>query len=352
MVIIAETGLERERTSRIYRHRLRQGWDIFVAWANRNSINLDRLSGSAPTAADQVLADFLNSCRDQQVPLWLARHALLSVQTHHRQLKGKIPRAWDCLRSWQAQKAWGNRVPIDLTVLKVLFAVSLDWAFTDGFMARLLFPFAVLIRVGFYGFLRPAKICRLRAGDVKLPTSDTPSPTAVLGLSNPKTRNHNGRAQFSLISDNDTVQWLTWLKHSLPPAVKLWPSTPEAFRSVFKAVLGRSKLSLPLTPGCLRAGGATYLVTSGLDLGRIKFLGRWSSERTLSCYVQEAVAQLAWLQLDSDSQRKAQLIVEQSSAAWSSAPALPWCSLFSRGKQWRTLRLSHPTHLTGSTPAR
>ena len=60
------------------------------------------------------------------------------------------------------------------------------------------------------------------------------------------------------------------------------------------------RLGLPweLTTAALRAGGATYWFQSGIEPGRLKFWGRWASERTLSHYLQEAVSALMVLKLD------------------------------------------------------
>ena len=82
---------------------------------------------------------------------------------------------------------------------------------------------------------------------------------------------------------------MRWLLEGLPPGVKVWPSTLQSFRAMFRTVLEKARLTLPLTPGSLRAGGATWLVTSGTEIARIRFLGRWKSDTGLAAYIQEAV---------------------------------------------------------------
>ena len=51
------------------------------------------------------------------------------------------------------------------------------------------------------------------------------------------------------------------------------------------------------TPGGLRAGGTTFLFISGVEVARIRIMGRWKVMETLDHYVQEATASLARIRL-------------------------------------------------------
>ena len=46
------------------------------------------------------------------------------------------------------------------------------------------------------------------------------------------------------------------------------------------------------TLGCLRPGGATQFFREGMEIARLKFKGRWASESSMGCYVQECRSQL------------------------------------------------------------
>ena len=205
-------------------------------------------------------------------------------------------------------------------------------------MAGVLFPFAVLIRVAFAALLRPGEVVNLLVGDIRLPSAFG-SQSAVIAIRSPKTRAVAGRVQFALLRDAGVMSWLSWLLEGLPRSVRIWPTTMLRVRSVFQQVLARAGLkSLKLTPASLRAGGATTLIANDVDIGRVKFLGRWQSERSLASYIQEAMAQLTWLDLDTQQQALIRHLNVACSWAWSQPPLVPWTSLFSRRRQWRTLR--------------
>ena len=62
----------------------------------------------------------------------------------------------------------------------------------------------------------------------------------------------------------------------------------------FDIVLLRLGLGrFPLTPGCLRPGGATRLFLAGKAISSLKYAGRWRAETSLEVYVQEAMCHLA-----------------------------------------------------------
>ncbi len=112
---------------------------------------------------------------------------------------------------------------------------------------------------------------------------------------------------------------------------------PAAFQAGVDA-LGLS--SLRLTPSSLRAGGATYLFAQGLELGRLKFRGRWASLTTLEHYVQEASASLVLLSLPPDQVCRLEAIARAGSK-FEEPPTVPWTALFSRARQ---VPLRHRRH--------
>ena len=295
------------------------------------------MNRSSASQVDTALVAFLNDAEASGEQFYLAKHAVLGCQHTWRGLKGKLVRAWDCVSGWQSRRAWSNRVPMSRDILEYLFLTAVNWALADQACARLLFPFAILLRLGFYGLLRPGEICRMKVGDISVPPVSSGDSSVVVAIADPKTKRFMGRAQFSQAQDGCTVRWLRWLLEGLPPGVKVWPSTLQSFRTMFRAVLEKARLTLPLTPGSLRAGGATHLVTSGMEIARIRFLGRWKSDTGLAAYIQEAVARLVWHQLSCGDQDR----IRAGLAAWSAslfrAPNLPWTSFFSRRRQWRSM---------------
>eukprot|EP00972_Heterocapsa_arctica_P104475 15395898-Heterocapsa_arctica.AAC.1 len=60
---------------------------------------MDTRPGHAASAA----ASFVQFCFDTQIPFWRAKYGLLAIQIHWRQLRGRLGRGWDALRSWSLQ---------------------------------------------------------------------------------------------------------------------------------------------------------------------------------------------------------------------------------------------------------
>ena len=76
----------------------------------------------------------------------------------------------------------------------------------------------------------------------------------------------------------------------------LWGLGAAAFSSLLRTALrGLGLGELKLTPGSLRAGGATALLEAGVAPSTIRFCGCWASERSMSAYLQEAAAAAAVL---------------------------------------------------------
>ena len=78
----------------------------------------------------------------------------------------------------------------------------------------------------------------------------------------------------------------------------------------------------------LRAGGATRLYLSGLDLPRIQYRGRWLNERTVSIYIQEAVCALAVTVLPVEQREYLRLLVAEARFTLNPppTPVLQWVS--------------------------
>jgi hypothetical protein len=142
--------------------------------------------------------------------------------------------------------------------------------------AALWIPFAVCLRVGFFGLLRPVEIDQLTRERIALPLD------AALGIGmrlvctivDPKNRQSAGRLQFS-ITDICAIAWVTWLLKGVPTQWRLYPGTQASFATLFKELFERLGLGgLRFTPASLRAGGATDMFLTGVPTDRLKFQGR------------------------------------------------------------------------------
>jgi len=221
--------------------------------------------------------------------------------------------------------------------METLGITALSWGLEGGSRASMLITMFVLVRVGFFCLLRPGELVNLRVGDVRLPGAGALTTSAVLAIRSPKNKRYFGQNQFVIVEDVVCIMWLRWLLRGLPREVTLWPSSPESFRVLFKKVSERCGLgNLRLVPAGLRPGGTTHLVSLGLDLSRIQFLGRWRVQSTMQVYVQEAMSSLVLVSMSQSQVNTVSQITSQASQFVRNPPSLAWPYIFSRHRQWRS----------------
>ena len=121
------TRLESTRNSVKYRARLRQAWIHLVAFLSKIDLTPSQAFSDASVAAE-VLPKFVQWTHDRGVSIWVARHGVLAAQTYWRELRGRIPRAWDALRSWQMELPTSHRIPVHFEIVRALFV----WAALRG----------------------------------------------------------------------------------------------------------------------------------------------------------------------------------------------------------------------------
>jgi len=188
----------------------------------------------------------------------------------------------------------------------ILFLEALDRGMkTSGQTRTLWFALAVLIRIGFYGLLRPGEATKLKRSDIMIVKPFMKSPVAVLAIASPKTKRvlGAGRTQFTTIRNADTVSWLAAFIEALPPTQRIWPCSRGIYNLRFGEVARSTTLKdLGVTPASLRAGGATHELVHGESMENICFHGRWTSLGSLRSYLQEAASHLVWSQLSAQAQ--------------------------------------------------
>ena len=290
--LVGQLPLEKSRVSSTYQERLERGLLHLCKFLEQSqlTVNVDD-----PVCVNNVLAIYVQHSHDCEDSLWVVKHALLCVQARFPHLRSHIGRPWACLKSWESEKPFRSRLPLPHDVMRKMCAVAIDMAGADPAQSLHWLGLAVLIRVGYYCLLRPAELVGLRRKDVLFSAGHCP----ILAIRNPKNRRFFGRAQFVLLQDVCTSDWLRWFVHSLPGECKLWPGSISSFRVWFRRLLQVCCLdTVAWNPSSLRCGGATYLhVHLNVSISRLKFIGRWSSDRTLSAYVQESAYCLVLTQL-------------------------------------------------------
>ena len=290
--------------------------------------------------AAHVLCEHVQWLRDSGRNIGNACHAVLAAQTISRPLRGHISRAWDCIKSWQLQVPLRSRVPMPFLILQGFFCMSIALALSAVSTSDILghFAFALLTRIGHHCLLRPGEMMKLVVGDVRLPAGDHEPEVAVIRLRDPKNRASLGRFQFCIIRDVALVRWLSWFIRECPADMRLWPGDSRRYTLHFRRVLSKLGISrLPLTPGCLRPGGATLAYLEGASVSDLKYRGRWRVESSLEVYIQEAMSHLCICELTRDEHVAFSSLLSQGVAQWQGPPEAPWSRFFSRAAQWRGL---------------
>ena len=307
------------------------GWDLVLLYLSQIQISAVQ-AFSDKDLANQVLADFVDFAKTCGWRIWRVRYAILSVQHNYKSLKRHLPRPWEALQSWQLTLPVKTRLPIDKGIVKAMFIVAVSKALEHPEWAGLLISFAVLMRVGFKCLLRPGEITKLTSSNVSLP-APWHDMRAVISILDAKNRAHLGRVQFVLLSSRKSILWLQWLLDTWPTETKLWLSSPQRFRSLFRYVLSQLELSrFPLGPGSLRPGRATHLFCKHASVPRLKYEGRWLSEKSLGSYIQEALGVSTHLQLSSCEQSRIATILAQGAPIWQSPPKCQFSTLLVNGQ--------------------
>lgn len=293
-------GVERLRWGKYspaYRKRLLEGCSAFSTFLAEAGVGLEAVLQQKSSTVDEIMEQFIRTMHDssKKSSLRVAKHALLTLQILRPRLRRKMQASWNAVKSWEEQQPVSFRAPLPLALLMAIVckALLLSEQCNSEKEAQLWRALSTLLLVGFFGLLRPGELFGLKAQDAVAPNSLTMgSSFAVVRVARPKNSRQMGVQQYVEIRRPDAVNWLTWLKGSRPAHAALWASTPSRFRSMFKKVCCALKVdTLRLSPASLRAGGATWLVDEGVEISRVRFLGRWAHLRSLEHYIQVAKAQ-------------------------------------------------------------
>ena len=299
-------NLQNERLGPAYRRRLRVAGDRLSNYCYDNSISLSDLAED-PAGMNQLLVDFIQYLFSKRVAMWWAIHAILSVQLCYRPLKGQLRMAWDSIESWRLRAPVLSRRPMQRDIMQAiaLFGIFSASSFEPR-LANMWLSFSVCIMTGWWGLLRPAELLNLTVGCLKLPKLCGQPWLASILIKDAKNRAYLGRLQTSLIRDEATVSWLVWYTWGMSDFEPLWIGGRALFVSCLKQALSFLKLmKAGFTAGSLRAGGATYWLENGLHPATIRYMGRWSSEKSMMSYLQEAES--AWILLNLDSEQLCRL---------------------------------------------
>lgn len=283
------------RFSAAYRSRLLKGLQDLQTYCT-DVIGCQMLTAlNQPRAADKLLGQYVMDRHSDKslVHRSVVKHALLGCQHLVPALRRQLHSAWENMRVWEEQVSTRLRppIPIPLWCLMIGLARAHGWATHNLELRRTWFVFSVMLELGVLCLLRPGELCRLRHSDFALPgdLSVGRVNTAVRIIS-PKNRRQFGEQQFVTMMHPNVVLWLRMILNEGQDA-PLWPGKPALFSKFFKQLVKELGIEgFKFTPASLRPGGATMFYTMGIPIALLRFLGRWTVERSLEHYIQQATA--------------------------------------------------------------
>jgi len=283
------------RFSKAYRSRLLCGLkDLQTFCKHEVGQSLSHVLGRAKTA-DRVLASYVMRRHHSSSgkSLSMVKHALLGCQHVRPALKSRLTTSWENLRVWEEQKVGRLRPPLPIPLWCMMIGLSRARGLTsqDPKISFEWLVFATLLELGVLCLLRPGELMKLKKDDIALPGDFSfGQPQAALRIDAPKNRRHFGKEQFVTLKHPNVISWLKFILVK-GETHTLWPSAPSRFGKLFKIVIADLNLqACRFTPGSLRPGGATLLFSRGTPIAVLRFTGRWTAERSLEHYIQQAMS--------------------------------------------------------------
>lgn len=283
------------RFSRPYRSRLLSGLQDVQSYCQINTeLPLKRLLRQ-PKLADRVLGQYVMDQHKQDSGAALSRvkHALLGCQHLIPQLRGKLCTAWENIRVWQEQRTSKLRppMPVPVWVLMVGLARGRGIVADTQRDRNVWLIMAILLELGLLCMLRPGELMKLKHSDFALPGQfNLSNSMAAIQITAPKNRRQFGDHQFVSLKNPNTISWLECfvVEGSQDP---FWPASRYVFVKMFKQLVqDLGVTSCQFTPASLRPGGATHYFNQGIGIASLRFLGRWTAERSLEHYIQHAMS--------------------------------------------------------------
>ena len=121
-----------------------------------------------------------------------------------------------------------------------------------------------------------------------------------------------GRIQAVVINNAAAIRWTRHYQARCGKAELLMPGGRNKFVQLLKWSLELLGVVGNYTPAGFRAGGATHYFTEGMDIARLRVLGRWRNILTLDHYIQEAAAAISEYELGEYTQTRLSAFVRQA----------------------------------------
>ena len=313
--------LRLNKYSKAYRRRLLSGGELLHRFLQKHGLSWSKFIKQQSSAIDECLEQFVTACHNENesgVNMCGTKHAILFIQVMRPDLKHKLRRTWDTIRAWEESLPSGMRTPLPLALLIAMICqarlVAME-AETGRSKSEKMLRVSALLGLGFFGLLRPGELLNLQRRHVNLPNSLTFAlPAITISIIKPKNFRQLGTSQFTTVSQPDVCNWVVWCCSDLQPHEMLWKHSHTEFRRLFKELTAQLEFAnCKFTPASLRAGGATCLFDTHMDVGRLRLQGRWASAQSLEHYVQVGKSQQILQQMQERSIEKVQSLLQRGS---------------------------------------
>ena len=266
----------------------------FLGWTKEESIDFEWMLNHHYETIDEinlVLARYGRLLYDAGKTYNSYAELLNSITSWKPAIRRLLQGAWDLGYSWKRLEPGEHHVAMPPQILLGMITTAIYWGWIRC---------AGCLAIGFAGLLRPGEILAATRADLLLPADCGYTINhALLSIREPKSRFTNARHQTAKIDIQDMLAVCELAFQNLAPLQRLWPHSGQTFRSRFKSLL--AALSLPsvsvndvraLDPGSLRAGGATFIIST-TECGELcRRRGRWANFKMMEIYVQELNAVL------------------------------------------------------------
>ena len=186
-------ALETNRLSRPYRRQLKKARAWLRVWEIQKRIDLSTVT--EPESLDSLLAAFVQDSRESAMAFWIPKLAVLHLQWLKPSLRRRLPRTWNCLKTWYQENVWAPRVPVTQIVMLNWFLTALDLVpYANARQAQLLVRGAILLRLGFYTMMRPGELLALMAKDFRCVSQSVGVFQGIVAIKSPKNKGFLGRA--------------------------------------------------------------------------------------------------------------------------------------------------------------
>ena len=161
--------------------------------------------------------------------------------------------------------------------------------------------------------MRPNEFLALQSDMILFHVGANEGEKMLFKVTQPKNRRAMGKNQIIMVTNKVCIRWMRWLLASCWDGQVLLTGGRHKFARLLGDALETLGLDRTfLVPASLRAGGATYMFVDGMEVARLRLLGRWKCVNTLEHYVQEAASTLISNEIPRHVEARIRLLVKSS----------------------------------------